>query len=85
MKKKEMPGLMPAGPPTHAAECSVRPIVVRRKISDGTRSPTGTATFIILATTCGAWRTRRLDPPSACRRLLLEPAQALPGRKVTAC
>ena len=68
----------PAVPSTNnAAERSVRPVVVRRKISGGTRSPAGTTTFTTLATLFGTWRARGLDPLIACRQLLLGQASAL--------
>lgn len=68
----------PAVPATNnAAERSVRPVVIQRKISGGTRSPTGTTTFTRLATLFGTWRARGLDPLTACRRLLLAQPQAL--------
>lgn len=67
----------PAVPATNnAAERSVRPVVVQRKISGGTRSPAGTTTFTALATLFGTWRARGLDPLIACRKLLLDPAPA---------
>jgi hypothetical protein len=69
----------PAVPATNnAAERSVRPVVIQRKISGGTRSPSGTTTFTRLATLFGTWRARGLDPLAACRRLLLAQPQALP-------
>jgi transposase/uncharacterized coiled-coil protein SlyX len=65
----------PAVPSTNnAAERSVRPVVVQRKISGGTRSAQGTATFTTLATLFGTWRARGLDPLVACRQLLLAPS-----------
>ena len=68
----------PAVPSTNnAAERSVRPVVIQRKISGGTRSPAGSTTFTRLATLFGTWRARGLDPLIACRRLLLEQAPAL--------
>lgn len=61
----------PAVPSTNnAAERSVRPVVIQRTISGGTRSPQGTGTFTTLATLFGTWRARGLDPLLACRRLL---------------
>ena len=67
----------PAVPSTNnAAERSVRPVVIQRKISGGTRSPAGTTTFTGLATLFGTWRARGLDPLVACRRLLLDPTPA---------
>lgn len=69
----------PAVPATNnAAERSVRPVVIQRKISGGTRSPTGATVFTRLATLFGARRARGLDPLAACRRLLLARPQALP-------
>jgi transposase len=68
----------PAVPATNnAAERSVRPVVIQRKISGGTRSPAGTTTFTRLATLFGTWRARGLDPLVACRHLLLAQPQAL--------
>jgi transposase len=69
----------PAVPATNnAAERSVRPVVIQRKISGGTRSPAGTTTFTRLATLFGTWRARGLDPLAACRRLLIAQSHALP-------
>ena len=55
----------------NAAERSVRPVVIQRKISGGTRSSAGTDTFCTLATLFGTWRVRNLDPLIACRHMLL--------------
>lgn len=64
----------PAVPATNnGAERSIRPVVIARKISGGTRSPTGTSTFTTLATLFGTWRARGLDPLAACHRLLTQP------------
>ena len=64
----------PTVPSTNnAAERSLRPVVIQRKISGGTRSPAGTTTFTRLASLFGTWRARGLDPLVACRRLLLDP------------
>ncbi len=60
----------------NAAERSVRPVVVQRKISGGTRSPAGTSTFCTLQTLFGTWRARNLDPLVACRHMLLAHAAA---------
>ena len=54
----------------NAAERSVRPVVVLRKISGGTRSSAGTDTFTTLHTLFGTWRARNLDPLVACRQML---------------
>lgn len=68
----------PTVPTTNnAAERSVRPVVIQRKISGGTRSPSGTTTFTSLATLFGTWRARGLDPLTACRHLLSAQPQAL--------
>jgi len=68
----------PAVPSTNnAAERSIRPVVIQRKISGGTRSPAGTTTFARLASLFGTWRARGLDPLIACQRLPLLPPQAL--------
>jgi hypothetical protein len=70
----------PAVPSTNnAAERSVRPVVIQRKISGGTRSSAGTTTFTTLATLFGTWRARGLDPLLACRQLLLAHAAASPA------
>lgn len=64
----------PAVPTTNnAAERSIRPVVIQRKISGGTRSAAGTSTFTRLATLFGTWRARGLDPLAACQRLLAQP------------
>lgn len=69
----------PAVPATNnGAERSIRPVVIQRKISGGTRSPTGTTTFTRLATLFGTWRARGLDPLVACQRLLSPQALPLP-------
>ena len=81
--RKYLPGLFsfvgdPAVPSTNnGAERSIRPVVVQRKRSGGTRSPAGTTAFTRLASLFGTWRARGLDPLIAWQRLLLEPAPAL--------
>jgi hypothetical protein len=57
----------------NAAERSLRPPVVARKISGGTRAPAGTATKMTLATIFGTWRARGLNPFAECLRLLAAP------------
>lgn len=52
------------------AERSLRPVVVIRKISGGTRSPAGSKTRMALATLFATWRARGLNPFHACFRLL---------------
>lgn len=64
----------PAVPPTNnAAERSLRHLVVRRKISGGTRSNAGTTATMALATVFGTWRAQGRDPFAECRRLLSSP------------
>ena len=52
------------------AERSLRPVVIARKISGGSRSPEGTATRLVLASLCGTWLARGLNPFLACLALL---------------
>jgi transposase len=54
------------------AERSLRPVVVIRKISGGTRSPAGSNTRMALASLFATWRARGLNPFHACFRLLAE-------------
>lgn len=64
----------PAVPPTNnAAERSLRHLVTARKISGGTRSKTGTATKMTLATLFGTWRLQGRNPLVECRALLAQP------------
>jgi transposase len=64
----------PGVPPTNnAAERSLRHLVVRRKISGGTRSARGTATTMTLASLFGTWRVQGINPYVACRDLLASP------------
>ena len=57
----------------NAAERSLRPLVVSRKISGGTRSGQGTDTKMTLASLFGTWRVRGLDPLVECHKLLTSP------------
>ena len=58
----------PAVPPdNNAAERSLRPLVISRKISGGTASK------MTLASLFGTWRARGLNPLIACRQLLSSP------------
>lgn len=50
----------------NAAERAVRPTVVSRKISGGTRSPEGSTTKAALATLFGTWAVRGENPYRAC-------------------
>ncbi len=64
----------PTVPPTNnAAERSLRHLVVRRKISGGSRSKAGTAATMALATVFGTWRVQGRNPFTECRHLLSSP------------
>jgi transposase len=56
------------GVPSHnnLAERSVRPLVIARKISGGTRSPKGSATRMGLASLFGTWMAQQLNPFHQC-------------------
>jgi transposase len=60
------------GVPAHnnLAERSVRPLVVARKISGGTRSPRGSQTRMGLASLFGTWMAQSLNPFHQCLALL---------------
>ncbi len=60
------------GVPAHnnLAERSIRPLVVARKISGGTRSPKGSATRMGLASLFGTWMAQHLNPFQQCLALL---------------
>ena len=55
------------------AERAIRPLVVGRKISGGTRSPRGSATRMALATLAHTWVASGLAPLAEFRRLLQDP------------
>jgi hypothetical protein len=63
----------PPDVPSHnnAAERAICPRVIARKISGGTRSPTGSATMAVLASLFETWRLRGEDALEACRQMLL--------------
>jgi hypothetical protein len=56
------------GVPSHnnLAERSVRPLVIARKISGGTRSPKGSQTRMGLASLFGTWMAQHLNPFHQC-------------------
>ena len=72
----------------NAAERSLRPTVVSRKISGGTRSPEGSNTRSVLASLFGTWRLRgrnplpspELHPLPTPTRLSLNSYEESPGR-----
>ncbi|MEO9060389.1 MAG: IS66 family transposase [Ktedonobacteraceae bacterium] len=63
------------GVPSHnnLAERSVRPLVIARKISGGSRSPKGSGTRMGLASLFGTWMAQGLNPFSQCLALLSQP------------
>jgi len=65
-----------AGVPAHnnLAERSVRPLVIARKISGGSRSPKGSATRMGLASLFGTWTAQQLNPFRQCLALLTSPS-----------
>ena len=64
------------GVPAHnnLAERSVRPLVIARKISGGTRSPKGSETRMGLASLFGTWSAQHLNPFRQCLALLTSPS-----------
>ena len=65
-----------AGADNNPAERSLRPPVVSRKISGGTRSGPGSETKSILASLFGAWHLQGLDPYRALNSFLSQPLTA---------
>jgi transposase len=64
----------PAVPPTNnAAERALRPLVIARKISGGTRSDRGTTTRMVLQSLVATWDLRGLDPVAEFLALLRAP------------
>jgi transposase len=64
----------PAVPPdNNAAERAIRPLVVARKISGGTRSPRGSRTRMALYSLFATWLAKELAPLAQCRALLQTP------------
>ena len=61
----------------NAAERSLRPPVVSRKISGGTRSERGSETKSILASLFGIWRLQERNPYQALQSILSKPHLAL--------
>jgi transposase len=68
-----VPGL-PAD--NNLAERSIRPLVIMRKISGGSRSDEGSKTRLTLASLLGTWQARHLNPFTECLAALQQPTQA---------
>ena len=65
----------PAVAPTNnAAERSLRPLVIARKVSGGTRSATGSRTRMILYSLCATAKLQGQDPTRVYQQILLAPA-----------
>ena len=62
----------------NAAERSLRPLVIARKISGGTRSKQGSQTRMILQSLVATWDLRGLDPIAEFVSLLRTPAHSAP-------
>ncbi|MCC7353647.1 MAG: transposase [Anaerolineae bacterium] len=77
-----VPGLpadsIPGGEDNNLAERSLRPLVVIRKISGGTRSPQGTKTRLTLASLLGTWAAPHLNPFLQCLAALQQSAPTAP-------
>jgi transposase len=58
----------------NAAERAVRPAVIARKVSGGTRSAKGSVTKMTLLSLFGTWNLQGQDTISACTALLSQPA-----------
>lgn len=64
----------PAVPPTNnAAERSLRPLVIARKVSGGTRSPTGSRTRMILYSLGATAKLQGQDPTAVFHQIVLAP------------
>jgi hypothetical protein len=69
----------PAGPPTNnAAERALRPLVVARKVSGGTRSKPGSQTRVVLQSLVATWERRGLDPTAEFLALLRDAHRPTP-------
>jgi hypothetical protein len=55
----------------NAAERAIRPAVIARKISGGTRSAKGSETKMTLMSLFGTWAAQGLDSIEACRQMLI--------------
>ena len=61
------------------AERSLRPLVIMRKISGGSRSEAGSQTRLTLASLFATWQARQLNPFSECLVALQQPAAMASG------
>jgi transposase len=72
-------GLTQSGvpPDNHLAERAIRPLVIARKISGGTRSPRGSQTRMQLYSLAATWTAQGQNPLTEFRRLLQSPLPQL--------
>ncbi len=71
--------LIPGVPASNnLAERSIRPLVIIRKISGGSRSEAGSKTRLTLASLLGTWQARQLNPFVECLAALQLPAPTAP-------
>lgn len=71
---------LPAVPAdNNMAERSLRPLVIMRKISGGSRSDAGSQTRLTLASLLGTWQARQLNPFAECLAALQQLAQPAPS------
>jgi transposase len=59
-------------PDNNAAERSIRPRVIARKISGGTRTSTGSVTMVVLSSLFATWHLRGQECLQACRAMLTQ-------------
>ncbi len=59
--------------PNNLAERSLRPLVIARKISGGSRSAAGSSRRMILQSLFATWQARGLNPLTPCLALLSHP------------
>jgi hypothetical protein len=60
----------------NAAERSLHPLVIARKVSGGTRSEQGSTTRMTLYSLCATARLQGKDPSAVCEQILLAPADS---------
>jgi transposase len=73
----------PAVPPTNnTAERNLRPLVIARKVSGGTRSADGSQTRMILASLAATARLQGNDPTAVFQDILATPAQSASSHRL---
>jgi transposase len=65
----------------NAAERAIRPAVVYRKVTGGSRSATGSSTTAVLFSLVGTWMLRGDDPFAACCQMLRSTHRPLPSHQ----